>query len=441
MLACPRCQGSLEQADSLSCSRCGSHYPWLGALPCLVPDPSRWRAQAAQRLGEYLEFSAGRLAELELEQQAPRLLPRTRARLGRIANALNIERALIAKLMAPLHADAMALPAPVAFTEAPLAGTLDLLTCYEHVFRDWAWGEAESRDALRICQRLLTEASAERSPQRLAVFGAGAGRLAADLHHALRPGQTLALDLNPLPLLIADRLTRGESIEAYEFPVAPRGENEVAVARRLHCPFEVPAGLTFLVADALSAPIASASLDVVVTPWFIDAVAADPRVTAAAIGRVLKPGGLWLNFGPLRFTGPSSRLYTIDEILDIAAMSGFDVCAQLREQVPYFASPESGFQRLELVYGFSARKVAEAPKWVVPQTDPAWVVDPDMPVPALSLWTTVRESAALTDRVLSLVDGQRSIADIADTLAPAWGVPPRTLDSHLQAYLLRLLPR
>jgi uncharacterized protein YbaR (Trm112 family) len=77
VLACPRCQGSLEQADSLSCSRCGSTYPWLGALPCLVPEPSRWRAQAAQQLGEYLEFSAGRLAELELEQQAPRLLAHT----------------------------------------------------------------------------------------------------------------------------------------------------------------------------------------------------------------------------------------------------------------------------------------------------------------------------------------------------------------------------
>ena len=39
------------------------------------------------------------------------------------------------------------------------------------------------------------------------------------------------------------------------------------------------------------------------TPSFIDAADVNPRVTAAAINRVLRPGGRWLNFGPLRFNG------------------------------------------------------------------------------------------------------------------------------------------
>jgi hypothetical protein len=109
--------------------------------------------------------------------------------------------------------------------------------------------------------------------------------------------------------------------------------------------------------------------------------------------------------------------------------------------VPYFASPESGFERRELVYGFAARKVGECEPLLVPATDPAWVLDVNEPVPALSLWSGVRKSAGLADGLLNMVDGQRSIADIADVLGPSWGVAPRELDSHLQAYLARFLPR
>jgi len=441
-LACPRCAGPLEQENGLGCGQCEAAYSFVGSVPCLMPDASLWRARSVQRLDEYLELSAGRLADLELElEEAPGLLARTRTRLGRIAEALKVERALIASVMAPLRSGAIVLPTPAPFTEEPTAGTLDLFSCYEHVFRDWSWGEAESQAAIRLLRQLVARSQSELSLQSVAVLGAGAGRLAADVHCQLGPARTYALDVNPLPLLIAERLVRGDVLHAREFPVAPRSENEVVVARQLRCPFSVPDGLTLLFADALSPPFAEGALSAVVTPWFIDAVGADPRVTAAAIHRVLEPGGLWLNFGPLRFNGPTSRLYMIEEVIEIVTSSGFEVCAQLREQLPYFASPESGLERRELVYGFAARKVGEAEALFVPSTEPAWVLDANEPVPALSLWSGVRKSAGLADGLLGMVDGHRSIAEIADVLGPSWGVAPRTLDSHLQAYLSRFLPR
>ncbi len=441
-LACPRCAGPLVQDAGLRCGQCEAEYSFVGDVPCLMPEASLWRARAVQRLDEYLEFSAGRLAELTLElEQRPGLLPRTRTRLGRIADALKIERALVANVMAPIRSDAIILPAPAPFAEEPTSGTLDLFNCYEHVFRDWSWGEAESQAAVRLVRQLIARSQSELSLQAIAVLGAGAGRLAADVHCQLGPARTFALDVNPLPLLIAERLVRGEVLHAREFPVAPRSENEVVVARQLRCPFSVPEGLTFLFGDALVPPFAEGSLSAVVTPWFIDAVGADPRVTAAAIHRVLEPGGVWLNFGPLRFNGPTSRLYMIEEVLELVSNSGFEVSAQLREQVPYFASPDSGFERRELVYGFAARKVGECEPLLVPSTDPAWVTDPSEPVPALSLWSGIRKSAGLAEGLLGMVDGQRSISEIADVLGPSWGVPPRDLDSHLQAYLARFLPR
>jgi SAM-dependent methyltransferase/uncharacterized protein YbaR (Trm112 family) len=441
-LACPRCAGSLEErADSLVCGRCGVPYSFVGDIPCLVPEPGFWRARVVQRLDEYVEITTGRLAEIEHEQNLPALLPRTRARLGRIASAMKAEGRLVETMLAPMRVGALSLPPATAFSVAPGADTLALLKCYENVFRDWAWGDAESETALRLAETLMSQGGAGRAVPRLALFGAGAGRLAADVHRALEPQQTLALDVNPLPLLIADRLVRGETLEAHEFPVAPRGDEDVAVPRQLRCPFPVRAGLTFLFADGLAPPFSPGSLDVALTPWFIDVVDADPRVTAAVIGRVLKPGGLWVNFGPLRFAGATPRLYQIEEIMDVVAASGFELCGQLREQVPYFASPQSGFHRLELVYGFAARKIAEAPAPAVPATVPAWATDPRLPVPPLSEWASIRRSAVLANGVLSMIDGQRSIADLSQALGQAWNVDPRTLEGQLQAFLLRLIQR
>ena len=444
VLSCPRCAGplTLECETGLGCGQCEAAYAFVERVPCLMPEASLWRARAAAQLDEYLGYSAARIADLEFElHQVQGHLPRTRSRLGRIAEALKVERALIANVMGPLRTGAIVLPTPAPFADEPHAGTLDLFTCYEHVFRDWSWGEAEAQAALDLVRQLVARSQTELSLKNVAVFGTGAGRLAADVHARLGPAQTLALDINPLPLMIAARLVRGEILQAREFPVAPRGEHEVAVARQLRCPFAVPEGLTFLLGDALSPPFAERSLSAVLTPWFIDAVGADPRVTAAAIHRVLEPGGSWLNFGPLRFDGPTSRQYTIDEVLELVTQSGFEVSAQLREQVVCFASPESGREWRELVYGFVARKVGETASLLVPPSEPDWVLDVHAAVPALPLWSRVRKSASIVDGLLALVDGQRSIADIADVLGPSWGVEPRSLDAHLQAYLTRFLAR
>jgi hypothetical protein len=407
----------------------------------LVPEPSFWRARAAQQFDEYLIFTSERLADLEREQRQPKMLSRTRARVANVVSALKIERELFTNVLAPLRTGALALPTPSAFSPAPLAGILGLLTCYEHVFRDWAWGEAESKISLEIVERLIAEVRIDLPVSRLCVFGAGAGRLAADVHQALVSEQTFALDLSPLPLLIAARLVQGETLAACEFPIAPLGEHEVAVKRRLACPFPVRAGLTFLLADALSPPFAPSSLNAVLTPWFIDAVGADPRVTAAALSRVIEPGGWWLNFGPLRFNGPTSRLYTIEEVEEIVTASGFELCARLREEVPYFASPDSGFSRRELVYGFAARKIHEASALPVPEADPAWVLDAQLPIPALEAWTGIRRSAAMAEQILALIDGQRSITDLANALGQSWNVDPNLLHGELGSYLVRFLTR
>ena len=39
------------------------------------------------------------------------------------------------------------------------------------------------------------------------------------------------------------------------------------------------------------------------------------------INRALRPDGLWINLGPLRFHANQSRAYTIEEVLDVVGAS------------------------------------------------------------------------------------------------------------------------
>lgn len=446
-LACPRCGGGLAAsggdtpgaAPDAVCRGCAIAFPAVGAVPCLVPEPALWRALWAQHLEEYLAVSAARVAEINAERVADGLSPRTRARLIAMMGAIGAERETIERLLSPVR---QGLPVPPGLTPPAPAGRRDLavLHGFETLFRDWAWGEDESARSLAIVQRLAASGWGDGPGSTVAIFGAGAGRLAADVHRALSPVRTLAFDINPLPLLVAAEVAGGGAVDLHEFPVGPREAASAVVERRLRCPFPVGEGLTFVLADALRAPLASGAVDVVITPWFIDAVDADVRVTAAAVGRVLRPGGAWINVGPLRFTGPASRLYSIEEVLEIVAGSGFELGPEVREQVPYFASPASGSHRLEVVYGFSARRgpgvtpAADA----APRPEPAWLADTTRPVPASPQVAILQRSAAFTAGILALVDGRRSIADMAQILGQSWGAEPRALEDQLRAFLLRL---
>jgi hypothetical protein len=162
-----------------------------------------------------------------------------------------------------------------------------------------------------------------------------------------------------LPLTIAAQLTAGQGIELPEFPVAPLGDDQVVVVQRLRADRPRP-GLTFMFADALAPPFVPGSLDVVVTPWFIDVVGVDLSVTAAAINRVLRRGGVWLNVGPLLFKGEIAQQYPIEEVLDLVVASGFQVSERGSDEVPYFRSPHSGSSRAETLFWYAATKTADA---------------------------------------------------------------------------------
>jgi hypothetical protein len=406
----------------------------IGTLPCLVPDPSYWKVLWLSRLDDYLDVTDTRIQFMRKESAQGDILPRTRARLLRIIEAKSNERTRIQELFADLRTGSPQMsPSVVPARPENLGGRLAVLECYEHVFRDWAWGEPESTRLAALVARLVG-----RPIDFLAVYGAGAGRLAFDVHASLSPAHTLALDLNPLPFLIAERLMRGESLELDEFPVSPTTERNMVVRHRLMAPSSASDGLRFAFADALQPPLRPGTVDAILTPWFIDSVALDLRETLAIINRALCPGGLWLQIGPLNFNTVLSRTYLIEEVLELAERAGFRVLSHFEERVPYFDSPFSGSWREETLYCLAAQKAAEAPTVLPRAPVPPWVADPDLPIPISSELIAMARTSAFTTAVMSLVDGTQSISGITTELAPRLGLDRDHLKEQLRAFFGKL---
>jgi hypothetical protein len=390
-----------------------------------------WRTLWLRRLDDYSSEVELRVQALRQDAETADLLPRTRERLRRIAAGFERQLETVTALFEPLEHASDPLPAMAIPSRREPGVSAAVLECYEHVFRDWAWGQRECALSLD----LLRPAMPEGLPS-VAVYGAGAGRLAVDIHQSFAPGATFALDVNPLPFLIADRMLAGEPLSLPEFPVDPNSDGDVVVERNLVRPFEVRPGFSFIFADALRAPLGE--LDAVVTSWFIDVARVDLRQTAAAINRVLRPGGLWLNLGPLRFQADLARSYAIEETLEIVGRSAFELVSNDKQDIPYFDSPVSGSRRTETVFRFAARKVGEAGPVDIPDPLPPWVANPLAPIPITQSLVTLARTSMFTTGVLSLIDGNRSIVEIAQALGSAWGVEPARLQDELRVFLAKM---
>jgi uncharacterized protein YbaR (Trm112 family) len=438
-MACPRCGGTLgvESAGTLEapglieaglrCQRCTTLYPQFGRIPCLVDDPALWRTLWMSRLESYSSAVETRVHDLRQEAEASGIMPRTRERLRRLAEAFEKQVDAIDALFDPIQAGADLLPAIAIPSRPEPDAPAGVLEGYENLFRDWVWGARECDLALEIVRGALPAAAEMRS---VAVYGAGGGRLAVELHQRCGPDETFALAENPLPFLALDRMLAGELVRLVELPVSPSSEKDVVIDRTLSRPYEPRGAFFLLFADPLRPPFAPGSIDLLLTTWFVDVARTDLRQ--------LRPGGLWVNLGPLRFHGVASRPYVIEEALDIMEASGFEVVLSDRHDLPSFDSPVSGVHRTETVYRVTARKVGEAAPSEIPDPLPPWVRNPTVPIPITPALIALGRTSMFTSGILSMIDGTRSVVDVARALGQAWHIEPGRLQNELRTFLAQV---
>jgi SAM-dependent methyltransferase/ribosomal protein S27AE len=436
-LCCPRCGGALVAGDPWCCGDCGSRFPLLAGIPCLVNEPEvmlgAWRTRLAALLAE-LDAQAERFRSAVSDQVAR---PSTRNRLKLLASASSDHARRLRALLAPLElaGGSAAIETYRALGSSGLPAGQGLTSYYANLHRDWCWGEVENEAGLDAVSRALGSTVLGRT----LVLGCGAGRLAYELHRRYRPECLFAADINPLMLLVAQRVSAGHAVELYEFPVAPRDLGSHAILRRLEAPEAAGPGLHWLLADASRGAFAPGAFDVIVTHWLVDILAEDFAVVARRINAWLKPGGLWINSGSLVFQQPDpAQCYSLEEVREICTEAGFAPLDLREDRQPYLQSPASRHARTETVVSWSARKEAEVAIPAARAAVPPWIERPDVPVPLRPEITRSVLSMRVYAYVASLVDGQRSLDDIARVLVQERLMTAAEAAPAVRGFLLRL---
>ena len=428
-MACPSCGGRLkQQANGFACVSCGLECPTFGfgqhGLHWMFDKPHEALLQWKARLNGFLANNASEQRRLNKALMDPTLSELGQRRIRRKLHAAEIHKAQILDLVQPLgfddlefdHADARSL------ARSKLPQSQGLTGYYTNVMRDWVWNNGENERLLANVEQMLAD---QPSPSQLLTLGAGSGRLSYDLHRTLNPAWSMALDLNPLLLLLAARVIGGEAVPLVEFPVAPLDEDVIhqecvapqALEGNLDSNFVVVAG------DGINPPFQEQSFDAVVTPWFIDIVPHDLKTIARTVNSVLETGGIWINTGSLAFFHHDERWrYSEAEVIELINDSGFEVIRTQRDKQPYLQSPHSAHGRVEQVFSFAAIKRQHRSKERRSHFLPDWLQDTSQSVPNDAEYVFSSSTHLLQAQVLSAIDGKRSLEEISTLVARQYGL-------------------
>lgn len=431
LLACPRCTTPLQD---LHCKACKVDYPVYGGVPWMFADPaaavSEWRNRW-QLAREHMAADLQR-TRLALKGDPPSA---TRRRLESLAAGYTAQQKHLDAVLEPLsgaHGGSLETLLALRTRLPPVQGIFS----YEaNVHRDWNWGGTECALALQA----VMDALDEHQPERILVLGAGAGRLAYDLHQNTGARSTVALDLNPLLAYVGHQVSTGAALRLMEFPLAPRIPESAAVERRLEAPAPARSGLHFVLADALRPPFQEAAFDVVVTPWLLDVIGEIPAQVIARLNPLLADHGVWINHGSVAFTGedPATRL-TLEELEAAAADHGFADVTSRDQQMPYMNCPDSRHGRTEWVATLHARKAAPVKAPENHQSLPEWIVQGRKPIPALPAFRNQAMTTRMHAFIMSLIDGKRSLKDMARVMEEQRLMPRQEAEAALRGFLVKM---
>jgi len=356
-LQCVRCSTPLPVDGHLTCSGCGKTYKRLGGVAAVFADLEGVERKWRQWLGGYAAVATQRIEAIQLELRVvPGGPPATRLQATARGQAANTRAILGLAAQAGLAPDP-----PRGSMDTTMIGEPAIMSGFVQLLRDWSWdgaGSTENREAL---DQAVATWGDRPAPKRVLVLGAGGGRLAWDLHQRWRPDQTVALDVNPLPMLVMQQVVSGDMVPLVELVPYPRTPLEGTVIRELRTPAETAPGFTPVLADAFGGAVTPGHFDAVVTPWFIDACGKPVDQTIRqAIHPALAPGGAWLMVGPLLYQSTSLPLatrFTAEEATFIASKLGLQVGPVTSVMRDYLVRPTGSYGRRMLIHSWLAEKL------------------------------------------------------------------------------------
>jgi len=437
LLACPRCDKALEPLDTgHHCSGCQVTFPLVGDIPWLFADPATSLGEWRGRLNFAVEKLDHDVAGFSSALRDKALHELTRKRLERLKGVTEDHAVRLRRLLEPLQIDTLeAQYATYLALRTRLPSDQGLTTYYANIHRDWVWGDEENTAS----SELIVDALGGAPAGKTLVLGAGAARLAYDFHMQAAPDLTVAMDFNPLLLLIGKAVMQGGSLELYEFPIAPARMEDEGVLRTLEVDTPVREEFFFVLGDALRAPFAEQSFQTVVTPWLVDILPEDFAVLARRINRLLTRGGRWINFGSLAFSNANPALrYSLDECLALLEASGFEKSHLVEDTIPYMCSPASRHARRESVVTWAAVKNKNAKRPPRAQALPDWLVKGNEPIPLLPAFQTQSLTTRVYAFIMSLIDGQRSLKDVAGLMVEQRLMSEAEAEPGIRSFLIKM---
>lgn len=429
-LGCPRCDSRdalvLEKHAALHCPKCTTDFPVIASgeasVPWLFSTPDTTRLEWSARYRGFLRDNAAKHNRLNRALTDARYPSLSRRRIDSSLRAVLEHRHQVEALLAPIELDADdVVPAVTRVLQDSLPKNQGLSSYASNVFRDWAWNNGEN-DALFGAVLRVLQADKRDEIGSVLTLGAGACRIPYDIHRTYKPTLSVALDFNPLLLLIGSQVIRGNPVPLYEFPIAPLDDGVVGVLQHCSAPVafcdDAESKFEFVLADASNPPFVDQSFHTVVTPWLIDILPQDLSDFVPHVNRLLPIGGVWVNTGSLVFVNDDPcRCYGEAEVLEIVEKNGFEILTIDHRTVPYLQSPHSAHGRVERIVSFSARKNKDVAPGRNVTILPDWILDTTRPVPANAETGLASSTYLLMAQVLAIVDGKRSINAIAKLVA------------------------
>ncbi|MFL0811315.1 MAG: hypothetical protein K6L76_12930 [Agarilytica sp.] len=412
LLQCPLTQRDLSHLGvELSCADGEITYPLIEGVPWLLPNPQNSLADWSAKLNH---FGQVLLSEIKTaESNIKHAEGESKKRFELLLNAKQNFLKRVAELLMPLLHSSNASKNIYDALRDRAPNTQNLLSYEANLYRDWVWGEEENNLTADMISNLLQPEQCN----KLLVLGAGAGKLALDLHEAWQAKLCVATDINPLLVLAANYLLKNKSLPFVEFPSQPRRLEYSAVEYDIQGR-ERPDNFFFMFADATKPCFKAGAFDTVVTPWFIDIQPLEFGKFLRQLNHYLPIGGQWINFGSLVFNQKRDALcYSLEEVKEIALKQGFEIKSIEEKEVPYLKSPYNAGHRVENVWLWRAEKIADTKTLNNPQVLAPWLLDLTQAIPKAQYI----EQFAFTHRVYAQlaaeVDGKTSINKIAKKIA------------------------
>ena len=365
---CLNCRTRLGTFEPLShwlqCGNCGHRFPVMrGGIPILMRDYKKHLAGSYLEIEAFVEDHEDTIKKVE---RAAEENPERLCLLRRVVQAHAANNRYLRSIQASIreHVPNEEIDRAREVSDRPTQYPIDKgLACFH---RDWEWECGTEQEVSTTMGWLLHQIDEFACDlDTVLVPGAGAGRVACEIvrkykscyalddsfhiasnFYNLLDGDVTIYDVN----LWRNVAKSDDVVIEHALSLDPPGSRRVssALAGGKFC---------YFVGDAVDVPLADESVSAIICVYFIDIVPVRPHLVE--IKRLLKPGGLFLNFGPLRYTSRKiSDMLSGEELLSLFEQSGFDILADGTVTNTQFADSARLTQIVSRNFAFAARKRA-----------------------------------------------------------------------------------